>query len=239
MTGDGPLPEQEARGGRDRSRGKLAFYAVVRGLLFGLSKLLFRLRIEGAEHVPAEGPFVLAPVHRSNLDFALVSALTRRRMRYMGKDSLWRSRALGWFITALGAFPVRRGSADREALRTTLEVIRAGEPVVLFPEGTRRSGPVVASIFDGAAYVAGKAGVPIVPVGIGGSERAMPRGARMIRPVRVALVVGPPLTVEVAPGAGAGGGRGSRGAVRATSARLKDELQRLFDRAQALVGEGG
>jgi 1-acyl-sn-glycerol-3-phosphate acyltransferase len=219
---------------RDVSPAKLVFYRFVRGFLFWFSKLWFRLRIEGGDRVPADGPFVLAPVHRSNLDFAIVSAVTRRRMRYMGKDSLWGSRALGWFISALGAFPVRRGSADREALRTCLEVIAAGEPVVLFPEGTRRSGPVVESIFDGAAYVAGRAGVPIVPVGIGGSERAMPRGAKWVRPVRVALVVGEPFTVG-APGAAAGG-RVPRSAVKAASTRLRSELQSLFDRAEALAG---
>lgn len=229
-TGAGrPAPAPGSR--RDVSPAKIAFYRVVRALLHGFGIVWFRLRIEGREHLPADGPFVLAPVHRSNLDFALVSAVTTRRMRYMGKDSLWRSRALGWFISALGAFPVRRGSADREALRTTLDVIAAGEPVVLFPEGTRKSGPVVGSIFDGAAYVAGRAGVPIVPVGIGGSERAMPRGAKWIRPVRVAVVIGEPFTVD-----GGGGGRAPRSAVRAASARLRGDLQTLFDRAQELVG---
>lgn len=216
---------------RDRTRAKLVFYAFVRAFLFCFSRLAFRLSIEGREHVPAAGPFVLAPVHRSNLDFCLVSAVTRRRMRYMGKDSLWKSRALGWFIGALGAFPVRRGAADREALRTCLDVIAGGEPVVLFPEGTRRSGPVVEHIFDGAAFVAGRAGVPIVPVGIGGSERAMPRGAKLFRPVRVALVIGPPITVGTGDG-----GRVPRKDVKAASARLQAELQALFDRAQAATG---
>lgn len=224
-------PEPGSR--RDASRAKLAFYAAVRGFLVGFNRLWLRLRVHGGELVPSDGPFVLAPVHRSNLDFCLVSSVTARRMRYMGKDSLWRSRALGWFISALGAFPVRRGAADRDALRTCLEVIRSGEPVVLFPEGTRKSGPVVESIFDGAAYVASRAGVPIVPVGIGGSERAMPRGARWIRPVRVAVVVGQPFTVGDRSEAG---GRVPRSAVRAASARLREDLQALFDRAQELAG---
>ncbi|HEX9995116.1 MAG TPA: lysophospholipid acyltransferase family protein [Acidimicrobiales bacterium] len=224
----GPAPGSR----RDASPAKLAFYRLVRGLLVAFGRGWLRLRVEGGEHVPADGPFVLAPVHRSNLDFFLVSSVTTRRMRYMGKDSLWRSRALGWLISALGAFPVRRGAADREALRTCLEVIRSGEPVVLFPEGTRRTGPVVESIFDGAAYVAGRAGVPILPVGIGGSERAMPRGAKWIRPVRVAVVVGRPFTV----GDGTAGERVPRSAVKAASARLQRELQELFDLAQERVG---
>ncbi|MEY4251507.1 MAG: hypothetical protein RL691_388, partial [Actinomycetota bacterium] len=70
-------------------------------------------------------------------------------------------------LSALGAFPVTRGSADREALKRCIAVLEAGEPLVLFPEGTRQSGPIVQPLFDGAAYVAVKAGVPIIPVGIG------------------------------------------------------------------------
>ena len=92
-------------------------------------------------------------------------------MRYMGKASIWKSKALGRFVSMLGAFPVHRGTADRESLRTCLEVIENGEPLVMFPEGTRRSGDAVEDLFDGPAYVAARAGVPLVPVGIGGSRR--------------------------------------------------------------------
>ena len=126
---------------------------------------------------------------------------------------------------------MRRGSADRDALRSCLEVLAGGEPLVMFPEGTRRSGPLVESLFDGAAYVAIRAGVPIVPVGIGGSEEAMPKGARMIRPVRVTMVVGRPLYPE--PG---GSGRASRRAVRQLTDRLAKELQALYDEAQVKAG---
>jgi 1-acyl-sn-glycerol-3-phosphate acyltransferase len=101
----------------------------------------------------------------------------------------------------------------------------------MFPEGTRRSGPLVESLFDGAAYVATRAGVPIVPVGIGGSEDAMPRGARLIRPVRVTMVVGRPLYPEPV-----GTGRASRRAVRLLTDRLAKELQALYDEAQAKAG---
>ena len=206
------------------------WYAFVRALVAGFCRLFWRIRIEGAAHVPATGPFVLAPVHRSNIDTPLVCALTRRPLRYMGKREMWKYGWSAWFFTSLGGFPVDRGHADREALRTCVEVLRRGEPLVLFPEGTRQSGPVVESLFDGAAYVALKAGAPIVPVGIGGSEAAMPKGARFIRPVKVAMVVGPPIR----PVAG-DGGRASRRAVRELTAELRDELQRLFDLARARV----
>ena len=111
----------------------------------------------------------------------------------MGKDTLWKNRPFGWFLSSLGGFPVTRGTADREALRRCVAVLEAGEPLVLFPEGERKSGPTVQPLFDGAVYVALRAGVPIVPVGIGGSERVMPKGARFLHPHKVHVIVGAPI----------------------------------------------
>lgn len=214
------------------SRASLAFYAFVRSVVVGFARLFWRLEVHGKEHVPAVGPFVLAPVHRSNVDTPLVAAVTTRRMRYMGKDSMWKYRWSAWFFTSAGGFPVHRGTADREALRTCMEVIAGGEPVVMFPEGTRQSGPVVQTLFDGPAYVASRAGVPIVPVGIGGSEAAMPKGAKLLKPVKVVLVIGPPIH----PGAHTEGGRVPRRAVHDLTERLRAELQRLFDDARHRAG---
>ena len=203
------------------------FYAVVRALIVAFSRLYWRLTIEGRENLPTDQPFILSPVHRSNIDTPLAACVTRRRMRYMGKKEMWKIAPLGKVFSALGAFPVNRGTADREALRTCVEVLRNGEPLVLFPEGTRRSGPVVEDLFDGAAYVAAKAGVPIVPVGIGGSEGAMPKGAKFLKPVKVHMIIGKPLEVEQGEG-----GRTPRRALAEATERLRGELQRLYDDAQ-------
>ncbi|HVM08802.1 MAG TPA: lysophospholipid acyltransferase family protein [Acidimicrobiales bacterium] len=208
-----------------------AFYAVIRAIVAGFCRVFWRLSIEGREHLPATGPFILSPVHRSNIDTPLAACVTTRRMRFMGKKEMWKIAPLGKVFTALGAFPVNRGTADREALRTCIDVLKNGEPLVLFPEGTRRSGPVVEELFDGAAYVATKAGVPIVPVGIGGSEGAMPKGAKFIKPVKVHMVIGPPLRPETGEG-----GKVSRSAMRDLTVRLQAELQRLYDDAQKKAG---
>jgi 1-acyl-sn-glycerol-3-phosphate acyltransferase len=149
----------------------------------------------------------------------------------MGKDSIWKFAPIGWVLSALGAFPVTRGSADREALKRCVAVLEAGEPLVLFPEGTRQSGPIVQPLFDGAAYVAVKAGVPIIPVGIGGSERVMPKGSKMIYPRKCVLVVGEPIFTPIDEA-----GRVPRSAVKDVTSRLFDDLQRLFDEAQRLAG---
>jgi 1-acyl-sn-glycerol-3-phosphate acyltransferase len=146
----------------------------------------------------------------------------------MGKDTLWRNRAFGWLLSALGGFPVTRGTADREALRRCIEVLGMGEVLVLYPEGERKDGPTVQPLFDGAAYVAAKAGVPIVPVGIGGSDRVMPRGSRFVYPRKVHVVIGPVIPAPISAGA-----RLPRTVLKEHSDRLHAELQRLYDEAQA------
>lgn len=214
------------------SKASLAFYWLGRTLVVGFFRLWTRLTVEGREHVPRTGAFVVAPAgHRSNVDTPVIAAVTRRRVRYMGKDTLWKSRPSAWLLSALGGFPVVRGTADREALRRCIEVVRGGEPLVVFPEGERKSGPVVQPLFDGAAYIACRCRVPIVPVGIGGSERVMPKGKKMLRPRKMHLVVGPPIAPPVD-----AEGRVPRRAVKELTEQLHAELQRLFDEAQAKAG---
>ncbi|HEV2757957.1 MAG TPA: lysophospholipid acyltransferase family protein [Acidimicrobiales bacterium] len=208
-------------------------YGIVRFLIWLVAKVLWRISFEGLENVPRSGPFVLAPVHRSFVDFGLVSGVTRRRMGYMGKESLWKIKPLGAFITMLGAYPVNRGAPDRESLRRTLNILEKGEPLVLFPEGTRRTGPVVEHLHEGAAFVASRAGVPIVPVGIGGSERALPKGKRLPRLVKIHVLVGEPM---LPPPIAEGARHPSRRAVKELTVQLQAVLQDLFDRAQRRAG---
>jgi len=210
-----------------------AAYAVARSAVHLFCRLWTRIEVDGREHVPTTGAFVLAPVHRSNMDTPFASCVTRRRLRFMGKDTLWKHGAVAWVLSTLGGFPVTRGTADREALKRCIAVLAAGEPLVLFPEGERKSGPTVQPLFDGAAYVALKAGAPIVPVGIGGSEAVMPKGASFIRPAKVHVVVGPPITRPAA-----GSGRLPRALIASVTDELHGALQELFDEAQRRVDAG-
>jgi len=211
-------------------RWELVFYAVIRTILVAFARVWFRVRGRGHEHVPSEGPFVIAPVHRSNLDFLLVLIITRRRIRYLGKDSVFKG-VFGTILKALGGIPVARGTADREALQACIEVIRGGEPLVVFPEGTRQSGPEVQELFDGAAFIQSRTSAPILPVGIGGSEAAMPKGAKFIKPHKVRLVIGEPLTAPEVEGA-----KARRAAIRSRTAELHEVIQGLFDQAQQEAG---
>ena len=214
--------------GRDTAWNRF-LYHVGRTLVSGSLRLWTRGRVEGAEHLPP-GAFVLAPVHRSYLDTPISSWVQRRRLRYLGKDSMWKYGPLGRLFSAMGAIPITRGSIDREAMQRCIEVLRSGQPLVIFPEGERKEGPVVHPLLEGAAFVAAKAGVPIVPVGIGGSDAAMPKGARLVRPARVQVIVGEPFEVETDER-----GRARREQLGRATERLHADLQRLYDEARARV----
>lgn len=208
-----------------------SFYQIVRLLVVVILRTYCRMTIEGVQNIPGSGPFVLAPVHRSYIDTPIASGCTRRRLRFMGKDSMWKKRGFGWILAALGAFPVTRGSADREAITRAIAVLQSGEPLVLFPEGERKSGPDVQQLRDGAAYVACKAGVSIVPVGIGGSERVLGKGMKFMYPRKVVVLIGEPIRPAIAVN-----GRMPRAEVKEISIQLHGRLQSLFDEAQRRAG---
>ncbi len=209
-----------------------AMHHMVRLILEIIARLYFRLEVHGRENIPKRGPFIISPIHRSYLDTPVIGAAIWRLMRYMGAEKMWTNKQLGWFLTAMGGFPVQRGAADRDALKAALTVIERGEPLVMFPEGTRQSGPLVREMFDGPAYVACRTGVSIIPVGIGGTERAMPKGKKFIRPVKMVVVIGE----AIAPPPKKESGRVSRNGVRDMTAQLGTRIQDLFDEAQLRAG---
>jgi len=211
------------------SLGAKVFYQLARWIVVTFCRVWLRLSVKGVENIPTSGAFVLAPVHRSNIDTPIASAVTRRRMRFMAKDSLWKIKIVGSAFSALGAFSVTRGSADLEALKRCIAFVNAGEPVVLFPEGTRQVGDNLAPLFDGAAYVALKTQVPIIPVGIGGSQDVMTKGSIKIRRRRCAVIVGSPIYPATTSGS-----RAPRGDVRELTKRLSASMQTLLTEALAI-----
>lgn len=200
-------------------------YGFWRQIVSNTLRIYTRGTVEGKDNVP-DGAFVLAPVHRSYIDTPISSWVQFRRLRYLGKDSMWKYPWLGKMFTAMGAIPVSRGSIDREALKRCIDVLTTGQPLVLFPEGERKDGPTVHPLMDGAAFLAAKAGVPLVPVGIAGSDRAMPRSARFVYPRKVHVIVGEPFMVETNDR-----GRATREQLAVATERLHGEIQALYDRA--------
>jgi len=203
------------------------FYSFCRTLIVGLARLLFGVQVRGRDRVPRSGTFVLAPSHRSTLDIPLAAAVTTRRMRFMAKRELWHGKFWSRVFDELGAVPVDRDGGDRAALRVLEAAVVAGEPIVVFPEGTRSSGTELAPLFSGAAYLALKRGVPIVPVGIGGSEEIIGRRGGIPWFSRVCVVVGEPIVCERTEG------MIKRSAITAANDELRARLQACFDDARA------
>jgi 1-acyl-sn-glycerol-3-phosphate acyltransferase len=203
-------------------------------LVRSFARVYWRAKAHDAHHFPRSGPVIVSPVHRSNLDVPLLGATAPRRLRYLAKDSLFAKPFWRWFLTMLGGFPLRRSaSLDREALRASQAVLDRGEPLVVFPEGERKHGPRVFPLLDGAVWLSVKTGVPILPVGIGGSFESMPKGARFPRPSHIVYLYGP---LVHPPQPDSPGARVSRERLRAHSAALRETIQDLYDEAQRRAG---
>lgn len=169
-------------------------YLLVGAISFPILRVVGRLRWEGAERLPEAGGYVLAANHLSNFDpwFVGMPLFPRRYLRFMAKSELFWF-PLGPFITACGAFPVKRGQQDQEAVDTALRLCREGNIVVMFPEGTRREKGLrkrhEARWRSGAARIALAADVPLVPAGIHGS-------GRLLRFGRLRVAFGDPIALD-------------------------------------------
>ncbi len=214
------------------SLGARAAYRSMASTGRALARLYWHLEVIHPERFPQSGAFILAPNHRSNIDFMLPALATTRRVRWMAKNSIFYDGPIDRSLRALGAFPVDRDSTDRIALRTARGVVADGQPIVMFPEGRRKEGPTILDMFDGPAYVSCRERVPILPMGIGGSERAMPIGSKMVRPADIVIVVGELIYPDVALE-----GRVPRSAVSELTARLGEAVQVLYDRARSISEE--
>jgi 1-acyl-sn-glycerol-3-phosphate acyltransferase len=208
----------------------MVLYHIVRWILTNGSKLLWRVEVVGIERVPTTGGFVVAPSHRSMMDIPLAAIVTKRRLRFMGKVSVFEIPVLGWLFSTMGGFPVARDGTDRKAVRDSITMLEAGEVLCVFPEGTRQNGPKIQPLQPGAAYLALRSGAPILPVAIAGSEEIL-RDHKWPIPHfgRVVIVVGPPIVPEARTS-----GVVARDKVDALTATLFDALQRLHDDAYEL-----
>jgi 1-acyl-sn-glycerol-3-phosphate acyltransferase len=131
--------------------------------------IVARVQLRGRYNVPRRGPYILVANHLSWLDIPLIPAYLPGKVIYMAKEELFTGR-IGWLVRFLGAFPVKRGEGDRQALRAADELLKRGKVLVIFPEGTRSKTRTMAKAHSGMGMIALRAGVPVVPVAIWGSE---------------------------------------------------------------------
>jgi 1-acyl-sn-glycerol-3-phosphate acyltransferase len=196
------------------------FYETCRAMAHVLILLLVRLRVTGIENVPATGPVILVSNHLNWTDIPMIGLRLKRLTHFMAKAELFEKAPLSWLVIGLGAFPVRRGEADRQAIKQAEEVLKAGQVLVVFPEGHRSDTHTMIAGLPGAALIAVRSGAPIVPVGISGSERFKPWHLWPFR-TPITLTYGEPFTLSRA------GGRGH--------ADLQSQLEIMMRHIAALV----
>ncbi|MDR7420074.1 MAG: lysophospholipid acyltransferase family protein [Armatimonadota bacterium] len=171
------------------------WYSFVKGVLALWFRLQFGLRVEGREHEPPTGAVLAVSNHVSALDPPIAGVALRRRVWYMAKEELLRTPVLGPLLRSVGVFPVRRGEADRQSIRTALDILSRGRMLLMFPEGTRSVDGRLRPAEPGAALLALRTGAAVLPVAVIGTQRAMPKGARFPRRGPVTVRFGPPIQV--------------------------------------------
>jgi 1-acyl-sn-glycerol-3-phosphate acyltransferase len=185
--------EQAQRLAREKGASR-AVYAIVRVLVTPVMRVWFGLSFEGVERIPREGPVIIASNHKSFWDSFFLALATQRHVRFMGKSELF-TRLKGRLFVALGAFPVRRGTSDAEAIETARVILRQGGVLALFPEGTRIRDPeALGKPRSGVGRLALETGATLVPAAISGSERLFL--GPLPRPRHVRISFGEPIAVE-------------------------------------------
>jgi 1-acyl-sn-glycerol-3-phosphate acyltransferase len=173
-------------------------YAFLRWLMRFLTRtyLMGLFRVVGAENVPRNGPLLICPNHSATLDPPMVPAFVPRADTWsMAKSEYFRNPVLAFLFGSYHAFPVVRHSADRAALRRSLDLLKSGGALIIYPEGTRVESGVLARPEPGAGFIAQKAGCPVVPVALTGTRECLPKGARWPRRTRVTITIGKAFTV--------------------------------------------
>ena len=148
----------------------------------------------GRENVPKTGGVILAPNHISYVDPPIVGCYLERQVHYMAKEELFRSKLLAAWMRRVGAFPVRRGTADRKALKQAIDLLAQGRVICIFPEGTRSPDGRLQEPELGIGLIALKSRAPIVPVAVIGTDKVLPAHAKRLYRHRVRIVYGRPLT---------------------------------------------
>jgi len=160
------------------------------GLMFAT---LGRWRVTGREHIPRKGAAILASNHISYLDPPLLGSAIWRPAWFMAKAELFEKPAMAWLCRGLHAYPIRRGAADRAALKHTFALLAQGDMVALFPEGTRSETGELMAPELGVGMLALRSGVPVIPIAIAGTNEMLPHGAKMLRPARIRVRIGRPI----------------------------------------------
>jgi 1-acyl-sn-glycerol-3-phosphate acyltransferase len=156
-------------------------YTTFRFLFWVYFKLFHRLRISGRKNIPSRGAFLVASNHSSYFDPILLGVSTHRFLRYLARDTLFRTPFSAWVMTNVRSIPLKRQEGDIGTLRTSINILKKGEPLVIFPEGTRTPDGELKEAKRGIGFLVAKANVPVVPAYVGGTLAALPKWAKRPR----------------------------------------------------------
>lgn len=175
-----------------------AIYDISRNIIVAVQETFLMGEIEGRQNVPASGPCIIAANHASHFDPPLVGAPFRRHINYFARKSLWAGRIACWWLDSVGTIPIDRdGDSDISAMRRTLEALRGGGLLTLFPEGTRSKDGSLQTAKPGIGLIAARSQATVVPCRVFNSHKVLPREARLPRlNIRVDVTYGAPLIAE-------------------------------------------
>lgn len=156
-------------------------------------KLYLGFKVVGRENVPRNGPFIFVSNHVSYFDPILLGTSVYRSLNYMARENLFKRSCFGWIMRQLHAFPVKRHGGDLGAIKKSLEILAKGNPLVIFPEGTRSKDKRLKYGKPGVGFLVSKANVPVIPAYVAGSFDALPRGPNTLKRRPVAVYIGAPV----------------------------------------------
>ncbi|MFZ3065889.1 MAG: lysophospholipid acyltransferase family protein [Nitrospirota bacterium] len=169
------------------------FYAIFHLIFFVTAKLFFRIKVIGHSNIPKKGGVIIASNHMSYFDPPFIGCVICRRVNFMARDDLFRNPVFAWFLRRFKSFPVKRGTGDRGAIKEAVRRLKKGEPMLLFPEGTRSKDGRLGKGMPGVGLVAALTGAPVVPAFIKGSEDVLPRDSKRLRFKKVTVAFGKPI----------------------------------------------
>ena len=171
-------------------------YIILRLTAFFILKVIFRMKIEGKKNIPKSGAFILASNHTSLLDPIALAAACPRKLNFMARHDLFFNPFFGWLISRVGAFPVKRNSADFTGLKEAIKRLKDGKVLILFPEGSRSINGITSAPQPGVGFLAAKLDVPVIPAFIKGTDAALPKGTKFFQAKPILVRFGTQISLE-------------------------------------------